>query len=44
MAAGVITATGTSTVDGDTFQLTPASIVAPIQWTIGGSCVGNGLC
>ena len=41
---GVITATGTAAVDSLTFTLTPNGIVAPIQWTKGGTCVAAGLC
>lgn len=41
---GVITATGTATVDSETYTLTPNGIVAPIQWTEGGSCIAAGLC
>lgn len=44
MADGVITATGTAAVDSVTFTLTPNGIVAPIQWTKGGTCVAAGLC
>jgi len=50
MTDGVITATGTAAVDGDddgngeTYQLTPNGVTAPIQWTEGGSCQATGLC
>lgn len=41
---GVITATGTAAVGGFTYSLTPNGIVAPIQWTTGGTCLANGVC
>lgn len=44
MAAGVITATGNADVDDETYTLTPDGVVAPIQWTEGGTCIAAGLC
>ena len=41
---GVITATGTAAVGGFTYSLTPNGIVAPIQWTTGGTCLAAGVC
>ena len=40
---GVIIATGTADVSDNTYTLTP-SLVSPIQWTVGGSCIAAGLC
>lgn len=40
---GVIIATGTADVGDNTYTLTP-SLIAPIQWTEGGSCIDVGLC
>ena len=39
IAGGLITATGTSDVDGRTYTLTPVEGSAGITWTIGGTCV-----
>ena len=47
MTDGVITATSTivdSASAALTYQLTPNGIVAPIQWTEGGSCLTEGFC
>lgn len=44
MTDGVITATGTAEVGGYTITYTPNGIVAPIQWTKGGTCVAAGIC
>ncbi|MEX0617425.1 MAG: prepilin-type N-terminal cleavage/methylation domain-containing protein [Pseudohongiellaceae bacterium] len=44
MTDGVVTATGSADVDSETYTLTPGGIVAPIQWTEGGSCIAAGLC
>ncbi len=44
MTDGVITATGTAAVDSKTYTLTPGGIVAPIQWTQGGTCDDVGIC
>ncbi|GGE92954.1 MULTISPECIES: pilin [Shewanella] len=44
IADGIITATGTAEVDSATYTLTPNGIVAPIQWTEGGTCQAAGLC
>lgn len=44
IADGVITAVGTAAVDSVTYTLTPNGIVAPIQWTEGGTCLAKGLC
>jgi len=44
VTAGVITAAGTADVDSVTYTLTPNGIVAPIQWSEGGTCVAAGLC
>ncbi|WP_198650092.1 pilin [Zobellella maritima] len=47
---GVITATGTSDVDGETFTLTPSPALTTItagsrvDWTRGGTCVNAVLC
>ncbi|WP_442864550.1 pilin [Alteromonas sp. BMJM2] len=41
---GVITATGSAELGGETYVLTPNGIVAPIQWTKTGSCVSKGIC
>lgn len=43
-AAGVITAEGTSAVDGSTYILTPALKNGQVTWTKSGSCSGAGLC
>ena len=43
-ASGVITATGTSDVDGATYQLTPVINAGQITWTKGGSCSTQGWC
>jgi type IV pilus assembly protein PilA len=43
VAAGVITATGTSVVDDSTYTLTMGETI-PIQWTEGGDCLTAGLC
>lgn len=40
---GVITATGTADVSGNTYTLTP-TLTVPVQWTEGGTCVSIGLC
>jgi type IV pilus assembly protein PilA len=47
MTDGVITATSTITDSAAaalTYTLTPNGIVAPIQWTEGGSCLTEGYC
>ena len=41
---GVITATGTATVDDSTYVLTPQGVTPPIQWVESGTCTANGLC
>ncbi|AVR89751.1 pilin [Thauera aromatica] len=41
---GVITATGSNAVDSLTYTLTPNGVTAPIQWTIGGTCIAAGVC
>ena len=41
---GVITATGSSTVDDKTFTLSPTSTAGGVQWSKGGSCTGAGYC
>ncbi len=43
-ANGVITATGTSSVDGLDYSLTPAISSGAVTWTPGGTCVAAGLC
>ena len=45
-ANGVITATGTAEVDGDTYVLTPTYVSAAntLTWAVTGTCIGNGLC
>ncbi|OJF69021.1 pilus assembly protein TapA [Alteromonas sp. V450] len=44
IANGVITATGTSDVDGATYTLTPSGVTPPITWSKGGTCTTTGLC
>lgn len=45
MTDGVITATSQNiNAADDDYTLTPNGIVAPIQWTVGGSCLAAGLC
>jgi type IV pilus assembly protein PilA len=44
MKDGVITGTGTAAVDSETITYTPDGVVAPIQWTAGGTCQAAGLC
>ncbi len=45
MVDGVITATSQNiNAANDDYTLTPDGIVAPIQWTVGGSCLAAGLC
>lgn len=45
MTNGVITATSQNiNAANDDYTLTPDGIVAPIQWTVGGSCLAAGLC
>ena len=41
---GLITATGTAAVDARTYTMVPAALTAPVQWTVGGDCLANGLC
>ena len=41
---GLITATGTDAVDARTYTMVPAALSAPVQWTVGGDCLANGLC
>ena len=41
---GVITVTGTTDVDGATYQLTPAVSAELINWDKGGTCVDLGWC
>lgn len=45
-ANGTITATGGAEVDGAIYTLTPGYIAATntLTWTVGGSCLGAGLC
>lgn len=43
-ASGVITATGTSDVDGATYRLTPVINAGQITWSKGGSCSTQGWC
>jgi type IV pilus assembly protein PilA len=40
---GVITATGSADVGGFDYTLTP-SLSSPVDWTVGGTCVAEGLC
>ena len=44
ISSGVITATGTSEVDGATYTLEPNGVTPPITWTKGGTCTTKGLC
>ncbi|HAD32023.1 MAG TPA: pilus assembly protein TapA [Methylophaga sp.] len=45
MVDGVITATSQNiNAANDDYTLTPDGITAPIQWTVGGSCLAAGLC
>lgn len=44
MTDGIITATGTAAVDNAVYTLTPNGIIAPIQWSEGGSCLTLGMC
>jgi type IV pilus assembly protein PilA len=41
---GLITATGTAEVDARTYTMVPAALTVPVQWTVGGDCLANGLC
>ena len=41
---GVITATGTTDVDGETYIMTPNGVTAPVQWAVTGSCKAAGVC
>jgi type IV pilus assembly protein PilA len=41
---GTITATGTADVDGKTYTLSAGGVTPPIQWTIGGTCLDEGMC
>ena len=44
-ASGVITATGTSDLNGATYQLSPTiSSTGQISWTKGGTCIALGIC
>ena len=43
-ASGVITVTGTTALDGATYQLTPTVNSGQIRWTKGGTCIDLGLC
>ncbi len=44
-ASGVITATGTSDLNGATYQLSPTiSSTGQISWTKGGTCFALGMC
>lgn len=40
---GVVIATGKAGVSGHTYTLTP-TVTAPIEWTVGGSCLAAGYC
>jgi type IV pilus assembly protein PilA len=42
--AGVITATGTATVDSKIVTLTPTASAAAITWVLAGDCKAAGLC
>lgn len=47
VADGVITATGLAATFGGTahdYILTPDGVIAPIQWTVTGSCLAASLC
>ena len=41
---GVITATGSADVDGETYIVTPTPTSGTLTWAITGSCVAAGLC
>ena len=41
---GVITATGTDTIGGYTFTLTPTLLTGKVTWAQGGTCKANGAC
>ena len=41
---GVITATGSADVDGDTYIATPTPVGGTLTWAITGTCVASGLC
>ena len=45
VADGIVTATGTSTVDNSNYTLTPtATTQGSLTWAEGGDCVADGLC
>ncbi|MEM7284355.1 MAG: prepilin-type N-terminal cleavage/methylation domain-containing protein [Pseudomonadota bacterium] len=46
MTNGVITGTAAASIGNgaETIILTPSGVSAPIQWTMTGTCVDNGLC
>lgn len=41
---GIITATGIDSLDSSTFILTPNGVTPPMEWTISGTCITNGIC
>jgi type IV pilus assembly protein PilA len=43
-AAGIITATGATTVDSLTYTLTPSLASGKVTWAVGGTCLAAGLC
>jgi len=44
MSNGVINGIGTAEVDSVNVTYTPNGIIAPIEWTQGGSCITNAIC
>lgn len=44
VAAGVITATGSGVVGGDTYILTPTLAGSAVTWATGGTCFTNARC
>lgn len=42
--SGIIIATGTTVLDGATYQLTPTVDAEAVTWAKGGTCVDLGLC
>ena len=41
---GVITATGSTDVDSETYIVTPAETNDTLTWTVSGTCLDSGLC
>ena len=42
--SGIIIATGTTDMDGATYQLTPTVDAETVTWAKGGTCIGLGMC